>query len=186
MYNITREQAADMLNISTRSIDRYIKAWKLRSKKDWKIVYIHGNDIDNFLNPSSKQEIIIWNTNQKEEINSSDIVLVNSENNSTTFKIYEDLKEQIREKDEEIKNLNFQIWKMEEVVKNSISMVEFKKTQFLLEESKNSLSTDLEWAKKELEEKKKEIEKERKLNYVLISFLVVFIILLWLIWFIKI
>lgn len=185
MYNITREQAADMLNISTRSIDRYIKAWKLRSKKDWKIVYIHWSDIDNFLNPSSKQEIIINHWTQKEEVNSTDIVLW-AENSSTTFKIYEDLKEQIREKDEEIKNLNFQIWKMEEVVKNSISMVEFKKTQFLLEESKNSLSTDLEWAKKELEEKKKEVEKERKLNYILISFLVLFIILLWLIWFIKI
>ncbi len=184
MYNITREQAADMLNISTRSIDRYIKAWKLRSKKDWKIVYIHWNDIDNFLNPSSKQEIIINHWVQKEETNSTDIVLWNE--NNTTFKIYEDLKEQITQKDEEIKNLNFQIWKMEEVVKNSISMVEFKKTQFLLEESKSSLTLDLDTTKKELEEKKKEVVKERKLNYILITFLVIFIILLWLIWFIKI
>ena len=32
-YNITREVAAKALNISTRTIDRYIKSWKLSYKK---------------------------------------------------------------------------------------------------------------------------------------------------------
>jgi excisionase family DNA binding protein len=32
-YNITREVAAKMLNISTRTIDRYIKSGKLSYKK---------------------------------------------------------------------------------------------------------------------------------------------------------
>jgi excisionase family DNA binding protein len=32
-YNITRESAAKLLNISTRTIDRYIKSGKLSYKK---------------------------------------------------------------------------------------------------------------------------------------------------------
>jgi excisionase family DNA binding protein len=40
MYKYTRQEAADMLGISTRSVDRYIKSGKLRSKKDGKIVYV--------------------------------------------------------------------------------------------------------------------------------------------------
>ena len=40
MYTYTRQDAADFLWISTRSIDRYIKSGKLRSKKEWKIVYL--------------------------------------------------------------------------------------------------------------------------------------------------
>lgn len=61
MYKITREEAAIKLNISTRSIDRYIRAWKLRSKKEWKIVYINEDDINNFLWIwTKKQEIIVW------------------------------------------------------------------------------------------------------------------------------
>ena len=32
-YNVTREVAAKALNISTRTIDRYIKSWKLSYKK---------------------------------------------------------------------------------------------------------------------------------------------------------
>jgi hypothetical protein len=40
---------------------------------------------------------------------------------------------------------------MEEVVKNSISIIEYKKSQFLLEESKNSVLNDLKYTKQELE-----------------------------------
>jgi hypothetical protein len=75
---------------------------------------------------------------------------------------------------------------MEEVVKNSISMIEFKKSQFLLEESKNSVVIDLENTKKELDEKTKEIKNEKKLNYILLSALILFIIILLIIWFVKI
>ena len=46
------------------------------------------------------------------------------------------LKEEIDKKDNEIKDLTFKIGKMEEVVKSSISVIEFKKNQYLLEESK--------------------------------------------------
>jgi type IV secretory pathway TrbL component len=75
---------------------------------------------------------------------------------------------------------------MEEVVKNSISMIEFKKSQFLLEESKNSVVIDLENTKKELETKNIEFKKERSLNYILLSSLVVLIILSLILWFVKI
>jgi hypothetical protein len=75
---------------------------------------------------------------------------------------------------------------MEEVVKNSISMIEFKKSQFLLEESKNSVVIDLENTKKELETKSVEFKKERDLNYILLSALIFLIIISLILWFIKI
>ena len=59
MYTYTRQDAADLLWISTRSIDRYIKSGKLRSKKEWKIVYVNDDDIKNLSWwQDSKQEII--------------------------------------------------------------------------------------------------------------------------------
>lgn len=180
MYNITREQAAVMLNISTRSVDRYIKSWKLRSKKDWKIVYIHSTDIDNIVNPNQKQKIIIRETEDK--IETKEI----SKPSKEIFVIYENLKNEIIKKDEEIKLLNQEIWKMQEVLKNSISMIEFKKSQYLLEESKNSLTQDLEITKKELEIKNKEVKEEKNLNYILLSSIIILIILLWVVWFVKI
>lgn len=184
MYKITREEAAKMLNISTRSVDRYIKAWKLRSKKLWKIVYINEDDINNFLWVwVKKQEVIIWNTNFKKE-ETKEIYLPKNEANF--WIIFDKLRQEIKYKDEEIKEMSIKIWKMEEIVKNSISMVEFKKTQFLLEESKNNLILDLASAKKDLEIKNNLLKEEKKLNYILIIISIILFIALVIIWLIKI
>ena len=59
MYNLTRQEAADKLKISTRSIDRYIRSWKLRAKKVWKIIYIHNLDIENISWDLDNQEVIM-------------------------------------------------------------------------------------------------------------------------------
>lgn len=186
MYKITREEAANMLSISTRSIDRYIRAWKLRSKKEGKIVYIHQDDINNFLSGGAKkQEIIVWNVVSSSEETISYTPSIPKEDGNIMV-MFDRLREEIREKDEEIKDMSVKMWKMEEIVKNSISMIEFKKTQFLLEESKNSVASDLENTKKELESKEVLLKEEKKLNYILIGISFVLFIALVIIWLIKI
>jgi len=75
---------------------------------------------------------------------------------------------------------------MEEILKNSISIVEFKKTQFLLEESKNSLNSELENLKKELQTKDSNLKEEKKLNYILILVSILLFIILIVVWIIKI
>ncbi|MBW7954413.1 helix-turn-helix domain-containing protein [Candidatus Gracilibacteria bacterium] len=168
MYNITREEASLKLNLSTRSIDRYIKSGKLRSKKDGKIVYIHQDDIDNFLGLGEKKQVIIEdkiNLMENQTINEKS--LSNNKNNDFGV-IFDKLKFEIKIKDDEIKELNKQIGKMEEVVKNSISLIEFKKNQFLLEESKNSLTSDVSNLKKEIEYSEKKLKEEKKLTLILI------------------
>lgn len=184
MYKITREEAANTLNISTRSIDRYIRAGKLRSKKEGKIVYIHQDDINNFLSWwNKKQEIIIGSTTHNESKEISHNFIKEDINMNHMF---DRLREDLKEKDDEIKFLSVKIWKMEEIVKNSISMIEFKKTQFLLEESKNSLSSDLENTKRELENKDILLKEEKKLNYILIIISLIIFISLVFVWGIKI
>ncbi len=187
MYKVTREEAANILNISTRSIDRYIRAWKLRSKKEGKIVYIHEDDINNFLWVwNKKQEVIIWNIPQKQEIHVEEKSYTPAKIDENFWAIFDKLRFEIKLKDEEIKDLSMKIGKMEEVVKNSISMLEFKKNQFLLEESKNSLHSELENAKKELENKNTTLREEKKLNSVLIITTVILFIVLVVVWMIKI
>lgn len=180
MYKITRNKAAIMLNISTRSIDRYIRNWKLRSKKNGKIVYINEDDINNFLWIwNKKQEIITWTIWKNKIAN----VIKDDINISI---IFDKLKDEINIKDEKIKVLSVQIWKMEEIIKNSISMIEFKKSQFLLEESKSNLISKLDIIKKDLDNKNFELQEEKKLNYILISLTIIIFIILIIIWFIKI
>lgn len=184
MYTITREEAANILNISTRSIDRYIRSWKLRAQKDWKIVYINQEDIDNFSWWNSKNQEIITK-DEVIEIKTTNITK-KDESNELLKNIYDDLKNQIVSKDEEIKNLSIENWKLQEVIKSSISILEFKKTQFLLEESKNWALTNLENTKKQLEDTFLELNEEKKLNYILTFTIVILILLLIIIWVVKI
>lgn len=191
MYKLTRQEAADKLNISTRSLDRYIKAWKLRSKKEWKIVYINDNDINNILwNWEQKQEIIIEKvvksnpvSNQNE---SKTIIRQEDSANQTLNQIYKDLKEEIVKKDEIIRDLSIRVWKAEEIASNSISLMEYKKSQFLLEESKSYLNKEIEDIKKEKEQLKNDLKYEKNSNILLIIFVIILLAIASTIWFMKI
>lgn len=185
MYTLTRQDAAEKLNISTRSIDRYIKSGKIRSQKDGKVVYVNDSDVDTILSWwSVKQEVIY----SKEDVK-DDKKIVKHDNNSasgTLEKIYEDLRNEIQKKDELIQTLSVRVWKSEEIAKNSVSLIEFKKSQFLLEESKGNLHKEIDDMEKEKNKLKKELKYEKTTNIILIVFVVLLLIIASTIWFVRI
>ena len=48
MFTIDREDGARMLEVSTRTIDRYIRSGKIRAKKRGKKVFLHEEDVRAF------------------------------------------------------------------------------------------------------------------------------------------
>jgi len=191
MYKYTRQEAADKMGISTRSVDRYIKAWKLRAKKDGKVVYVKWSDVDNLLwNSETKQEVIVEKKVENKTFdnwNSTTIVSNNWENvSSTLWLIYKDLKEEIVKKDELIQQLAMRVWKAEEVAHNSVSLLDFKKSQFLLEESKTWLNKEVEMLASEKDRLINELKYEKNSNTILIVFVIILFILAWIIWFMQI
>lgn len=197
MYNYTRQEAADKLNISTRSIDRYIKAWKIRAKKIWKIVYVNESDINilSWETPNKQKIIIKQETEQTQQITNK---TVNNEEKAVIKKndydkiaasfekVFSWLRNEIQKKDDTIQNLSVKLWRMEEIVKNSVNLIDYKKSQFLLEESKNYLNKEVESLKEEKEKIDKELKYEKTTNKLLIFFLIILLIVAWLIWFYKI
>jgi len=65
-------------------------------------------------------------------------------------------------------------------------MIEFKKSQFLLEQSRESLEKDLEIEKNKSKDLEEKLLKENKINLVLISASIIIFILLVVIWFAKV
>lgn len=194
MYNLTRQDAADKLNISTRSIDRYIKSWKLRSKKDWKVVYVNTDDIENLAGSwEYQQEVIVEkkvnNYSNASFDNKDEVKTVSLPDDNVTWTlqtIYKDLKEEIQKKDQLIQNLAMRVWQAEEVAKNSVSLIDFKKSQYLLEESKEHLDKELSQLEKDKEILAKELKYEKTSNILLIIFVVILLAIAWTIWFMKI
>jgi len=187
MYKLTRQEVADKLNISTRSVDRYIKAGKLRAKKDWKIVYVKQADVDNLIWWTEiNQEVIVDKKNVANA--SSQKIRTKSEDNvaGTLWAIYKDLKEEIKNKDQLIQVLAMRVWKAEEVAKNSVSLLDFKKSQYLLVESKETLEKDLQNLATEKEKLKLELKYEKTSNIILIFFVIILLGIAWTIWFMEI
>jgi len=185
-----------MLNISTRSLDRYIKAGKIRVEKDWKNLYLNSLDIKNIMwNGEIISEIIIPtnNSNIKEnmieierEQNNSIVRKDEFDKISATFEIvYGSMKQEINKKDEKIEDLSLRLWRAEEIVKNSINVVEHKKTTFLIEESKNNLINQMNAVKTTSAKLEEELKYEKTTNKLLIAFVIVLIIVAIVIWFTK-
>ena len=199
MYNLTRIQAAQILDVSTRSVDRYIKSWKLRSKKEGKIIYIHEQDIKNIadLHKEKIPEIITppqrdknysysWDTHTSQD----PLKEVNISNQQSTAlaleKIYIDLRSEIKQKDQAIQDLSIKLGQAQEIAKNSVSLIEFKKSQFLLEESKWHLSQEISGLRETSRELEKSLQYEKSTNYILIAFCIILMFVAGFLWFLNI
>jgi len=188
MYTITRQDAAEILWVSTRSVDRYIKAGKLRSKKDGKIIYIHSKDIENIsgepvsgwpevIIPKEKKQSYSESKNFQQRHESSTQIM-DAQSRATLEKIYLDLRGEIQTKDKAIQDLSIRLGQAQEIAKNSVSLVEFKKSQFLLEESKGHIANENSALKEKAEELAEKLKYEKTSNMILIGAVILWIIII--------
>ena len=191
-YTLTRQEAADLLEISVRSVDRYIKSGKIRSEKRWKSVYVNDNDIKNIQTNSDSKPIIITSSDKKtipkEQFSSKDIStkkdIKDFDKLTNTFEnIYTDLRNQIEKKDKIIQEMSIEIWTTREQVKQSISVSEHNRSQMLLEESKTHIAKQMNNLSEEKEKLKAELKDEKFDKKVLITFVFVLLILAAYFWF---
>ena len=196
MYNATRQETSDLLWISVRSVDRYIKAGKLRIKKEWKNILVHSWDIDAIKNGGkSKHHVIINRVQPKAEKKYTEEVYQNNETSdfsstqvstgkeqASLSHIYLDMKKDIEKKDEVIQNLALRVGKAEEIAKNSISINDFKKSQFLLEESKSVIAWELDLAKKQKDSLQQKLNYEKQIKLLLLFLSIALFLTLFFVW----
>lgn len=177
MYSTDRTKWAKILGVSTRTLDRYIRSWKIRSQKKWKKVFLNDEDINLLKN---------WWIQENYEVIQSREIEVNpfTKTNLVSYKeLYQDVVCKIEQKDNLIKDLSYKLGNAEAELKNSIPLIEYKKTAFLLESSTNKIEQE----KAQLTEIKENLEKNlntnKLVNLVLSIFLFITIILLFIVWF---
>lgn len=180
-FSLDRYAAADTLAISTRTLDRYVKAGKLRSKKVGKKVFVHDGDLDILKNElgrevddSARQEDIEFIKPKAED---GEIVFFEDVKKDTGFRrkpvlvdyqdLFEDAQKRIDDKDRVIRELSYRVGQAEAELKNSVSMIEFKKTSYLLEAAKTKGDEEKAVAQKEVESIAKRLESEKTITSIL-------------------
>ena len=181
MYSIDREQASTILGMSTRTIDRYIRSNKIRSQKKWKKIYLNDQDIEIIKNWWIQEDYEIIKPNERNQ--ETWFVTKSIEQSKNYRNLYEDCLKTIEKKDEIIKDISYRLWKTEVELKNSIPMLEYKKTTFLLESSNNKTEDERKELTTNIENLKERIKSQELINILLIAIFSLMLLVVFLVWF---
>ncbi len=179
MYTVTRNDAALELNVSVRTIDRYVRLGKIRMKKEGKIIYLHKNDIDRMKHGGIQEEVTIVSKPRPAE---SDMTLRTLQE-ARYQSLYEEAKTQLAKKDETLKELAYQIGKLESRLQESIPIAEHKKTAYLLESSKTRIEEETKQLRTHIVSLERLASSDRVLNLALVFVMTLLLAALATVWF---
>jgi len=171
MFTIDREDGATMLGISTRTLDRYIRAGKIRAKKKGKKVFLHSDDVLKLKGGEMEPEMTMDNRSYEiqEEVALEPMTQFVTKPLIVSYKeLYEESKSLLARKDELIQDLSYRLGNIETELKNSIPMLEYKKATFLLESSQTKGEDERKDLTHKVEKLADEIKKEQNTNMILI------------------
>lgn len=127
---ITRQDAALLLHVSLRTLDRYIRRKKIKTKREGKNVLILENDVLMLIKDVPVEQEVYQNIagqhlpDRGEEKKEYSLV---PESTTIIFKkLFEEAQRQIEKKEERIEMLNYKLGQMEAKLKQSIPLLEHK------------------------------------------------------------
>lgn len=175
-YTVTRSQAASLLWVSTRTIDRYVKSWKLSYKKVANKVILNEEELRVLQNEFSslRQEIsteLIWWENSERSISvkpMSDMSMLD-EKLDKFYLIFQEKDKQIDEKNKIIFMLQQRIWELEAKIQNMIALPDYNKEKQQAIEEKKLLE-------EKLAKMKSRVKEQETKTYVVLIFAVILII----------
>jgi hypothetical protein len=174
-YSITREKAAKMLSISTRTIDRYIRSWKLSYKKVANKVLLAKEELDVLQSDFSAlhQEVsteIIWNQNLKSIVARSSIEDSIDEKIDRFFLIFKEKDKILEEKNKLIFMLQQRVSELESKINTMIALPDYNK-------EKKDAMVEKEKLEQKINQLKSKVKGERVKNFIFIVVSLVFILI---------
>jgi len=182
-YNLSREEAAKILWISTRTLDRWIRKGNLSHYKNWNKVYLSEYEVNNFSKNKQVNDVVFDTKTSSNIISSPKNISINT--NEIIEKLWNHLDEtmqkflnviiekdkKIDEKNQIILNLQQKTFSLEEKLKNTVALPLYQeeKQEILIEKE------NLKIEKTIIEEK---FNKEKITNIFLIWIILILIIVI--------
>ena len=174
-YTVTRNQAANLLWVSTRTIDRYVKSGKLSYKKVANKVILNEEELRVLQNEFSslRQEVsteLIWERDAELSVKPVTNMSTIDEKLDKFYLIFQEKDKQIDEKNKIIFMLQQRIGELEAKIQTMIALPDYNKEKQQAIEEKRILEEKLA----KLTSRVKEQETK---TYVVIIFAIIFIII---------
>ncbi len=148
---IDRKQAAEMLNVSIRTIDRYIQKGTLQKEEINGRIFLRTGDLkplleqkklqDKYLSELSSEQSVELSYAQDEEEGDSDIYK----------RLYEELQEELKTKQERLEGANYRVGQLEGLLKESVPLLDYRKALALEAEKREEIEDLLKTFEKDNE-----------------------------------
>ncbi len=181
LFTVTREQAALDLGISTRTIDRYIRSWKLSYKKVANKILLNDNDISvlkqdfDMLHKKSSSELVSeWSlsstkSSQAIALNSSHLEKVIDEKIDKFFLVFQEKDRMLEEKNKVIFMLQQRVGELENKIQTMVALPDYNEQKQLATIEKTKLED-------KIKQLSTAVRGEKTKNYIFLTVLLVAVV----------
>lgn len=160
LYSIDRQNAARILGVSVRTVDRYIASGQIRKVKNQGRTWLSNDDIkslvsqnektvsdsvvSDFMSQTRKEErqtnhVSSQEYRQSEVVN--DYIKKDSTQDSNYKSLYEEAKEELKDKNQKLQQATYRIGQLESQVKSMIPRLKYEQEQKLLTEKASNMES---------------------------------------------
>ena len=191
---VDREEASEILKVSTRTIDRYVRKYRFKTRKDGRRVLIKRKDVDTIIQNHIGQYMDIQSTDLKIDLNKtkSEAPVKKEENfivkniqvesirkpvqdiiakpESEIYKgLYTEAKTELKEKQERLEAATYRVGQLESQIKSMVPLLEYNRKEKELKDAHLALeqkALEGEYAIRKMEQK---LKAERIAKWIYIS-----------------
>ena len=176
---VDRDEASTILKVSTRTIDRYVRKFRFKTRKDGRRVLIKRDDIDRIIQDHLGQYVDMKMDNGEAVKNESNIAVKDlkietkkkdAEKDDEVYKgLYNEVKKEIKEKQERLDAATYRVGQLEAQVKNMVPLLDFSRKEKELKEAKSTIEQkELEKAQA-IQKMENELKTERIAKWIYLS-----------------
>ncbi|MDH5596765.1 MAG: helix-turn-helix domain-containing protein [Candidatus Peregrinibacteria bacterium] len=183
---VDREEASKILKVSTRTLDRYIRKYRFKTRKDGRRVLIKREDLnkviqehvgqfmdinlDNKLDNKKSVEHVSNIAVKEVKVESSKKSEERAEKEEGVYKnLYAEAKKELKERQERLDAATYRVGQLESQVKNMVPMLDFSRKEKELKEARGLI--ELKEAEKfeEVRKMQRQIKTERVAKWIYLS-----------------
>ncbi len=152
---VDRDEASEILKVSTRTVDRYIRKFRLKTRKNGRRVLIRKIDVDKIiadhighfmdnkfenLNKIENEEKIVESNTSLEVKNIKVQSVKRSEKEEGVYKgLYNETKKELKEKQDRLDAATYRVGQLESQVKTMVPMLDYTRKEKELKIAKSSI-----------------------------------------------
>jgi len=206
---VDRIEASKILKVSTRTVDRYMRSYRFKTRKDGRRVLIKKADVDKIIKDHIGRLVDIDENNLNDILNTNETN--NSSDNSTSLavkdikikkikgdadermsieqQIYKDLyvetKKDLKEKQDRLEAATYRVGQLEAQAKNMVPMLDYNKKDRALQEAYSAMDQRSKQSEEVIQKMEVKLRSERIAKWIYLSLVGVLLVaepILFLLW----